>query len=66
MSSLLRKAGALIVAVGAAEFPIWIYRAYVGVVHRQGGQPVPQEVYDHVITAGRRGGQASVDGPAIR
>ena len=34
-------------------------------VHRQGGEPVPQEVNDHVVAAGRRGGQAGVDGLVI-
>jgi hypothetical protein len=39
--------------------------AYVGIVYRIGGQPAPQEVNDHVIAAGRYGGQAGVDGLVI-
>jgi hypothetical protein len=40
-------------------------RAYVSVVYREGGGRAPQEVNDHVVAAGRCGGQAAVDGLVI-
>jgi hypothetical protein len=38
----------------------------VGVVDRVRGDPAPQKVDDHVVAAGRRGGQPGVDGLLIR
>ncbi len=58
-------AAAVIVDVGPAALPTWMYRAYVSVVHRIGGQHAPQKVNDHVVAAGRCGGQAGVDGLVI-
>jgi len=40
-------------------------RAYVGVVHRIGGEAVLQKVNDHVVAAGCCGGQVGVDGLVI-
>ena len=55
----------MIVDVGPAKLPTWMLRAPTLALFIIGGQPAPQEVNDHVIAAGRYGGQAGVDGLVI-
>src|SRR5580704_6348335 len=58
-------AAAVIVDVGPAALPTWMYRAPTFAWFIAWGGPAPQEVNDHVVAAGRRGGQPGVDGLVI-
>ena len=57
-------AAAVIVDVGPAALPTWMYRAPTFARFIAWGAG-PQEVNDHVVAAGRRGGQAGVGGLVI-